>query len=358
MPLVSLSTGQVDKGVFSLDSNNSSTNQEHSLLADVTGVELLNSVKLQLAQQYAPRLWRAWIESLILSLERGASLDEAVDKLRSSAPRELGVMVDSAMRVGAPTQLILDALRARESLRRSWRELWFLLLYPTVTLVFATSIGVMFSSAMDFNFLSEFGLSGADQILAMVHDQQQSMYGLAFVIGWTILLLGTIAVIGPAWALTSIIGGVRVFGRPLRWINLSEILHRYQLFIVQGLPTVDAAAAVSRSFSSSAQRYAAEGIERRIRQGTPLGAAFASTSLSDGLCRPALRMLDYRGEDLTTALGETSELLRNMVEQRCRSLAGVVPLLVLLIVGSVVWSIFSCYFLAFMPLVSMITSLA
>jgi type II secretory pathway component PulF len=172
------------------------------------------------------------------------------------------------------------------------------------------------------------------------------------------LVIGTIAVVGPAWALTSIIGGVRVFGRPLRWINLSEILHRYQLFIGQGLPTIDAAAAVSRSFSSSAQRYAAEGIERRIRQGTSLGDAFAATSMSDGLCRPALRMLDFRGKDLSTALAETSQLLQDMVEQRCRSLSGVMPLLVLLIVGSVVWSVFSCYLLAFMPLISMISSLA
>jgi type II secretory pathway component PulF len=151
---------------------------------------------------------------------------------------------------------------------------------------------------------------------------------------------------------------VRVFGRPLRWINLSEILHRYQLFVSQGMPTIDAATAVSRSFSSSAQRYAAEGIERRIRQGSSLGDAFAATSMSDGLCRPALRMLDHRGADLSSALAETSEFMQHMVEQRCRSLSGVMPLFVLLIVGSVVWSVFSCYLLAFMPLVTMITSLA
>lgn len=319
---------------------------------------MLNSVKLRLAQQYAPWRWRSWIESVAVAIEQGVPLDVAIGKVRSFAPPELGTLVDSALQVGAPAQLILDALRTRESLRRNWQELWTLLLYPTITLVFATLIGVMFSSVMDVDFLAEFGLSGADQILATVNDQKQSMYGLAFVLGWTILVLGTIAVIGPAWALTSIIGGIRVFGRPLRWINLSEILHRYQLFIGQGLPTTDAASAVSRSFSSSSQRYAAEGIERRIRQGTSLGDAFAATTLSDGLCRPALRMLDHRGAELSSALAETSELFQNMVEQRCRALSGVMPLFMLLIVGSVVWSIFSCYLLAFMPLVSMITSLA
>ena len=341
-----------------MDSTRSPTNQDTVLCADLTGVEMLNAVKLRLAKQYAPRRWRAWIESIARSLEQGIPLDAAVGKVRSSAPLELGALVDSAMQVGAPTQLILDALRTRESLRSSWKELWTLLLYPTVTLVFAVSIGVMFSSVMDFGFLEEFGLKGADQVLATVNDQRQSMYGLAFVMGWTLAVLGTIAVIGPAWALTSILGGVRIFGRPLRWINLSEILHRYQLFISQDLPTVAAAAAVSRSFASSSQRYAAEGIERRVRQGSSLGEAIAATSMSDGLCRPALRMLDHRGADLSCALAETSELLQHMVEQRCQSLSGVMPLFVLLIVGSVVWSVFSCYLLAFMPLVSMITSLA
>lgn len=337
--------------------NTSSTSQEPILIADVTGVEMLNSVKLRLAQQYVPRKWRAWMELLTAALEQGTRLDEAVTRLHSSAPRELGSIVESAMRVGAPAQLILDALRTRDSLRSSWRELWVLLLYPTITLVFAISIAVMFSSTMDFTFLAGLGLRGSERILALVHDQRQAMYGLAFVIGWTLIAVGTIALIGPAWALTSIVGGMRVFGRPLRWINLSEILSRYQLFVSQGLSTSDAAAAVTRSFSSSAQRYAAEGIERRIREGNSLGDAFASTSMSDGYCRPALRMLDYRGHDLPTALAETSSILQHMVEQRCRSLSGVMPLLVMLIVGSIVWSVFSCYLIAFLPLVMMITSL-
>ncbi len=341
-----------------MDSTDSSESEDAVLLADVTGVELLNSVKLRLAQQYAPWSWRAWIESVAIAIENGSPLETAIERVRNSAPRELGAIVDSAMRVASPTQLILEALQTRDSLRTSWKELWILLLYPTLTLVFAISIGVMFSSLLDVSFVAEFGLTGAEQILGTVNDQRQSMYGMAFVLGWTLVVLGTIAALGPAWALTSIIGGMRIFGRPLRWINLSEILHRYQLFIGQGLPTIDAAAAVSSSFSSSAQRYVAQGIERRIHQGVSLGEAFAASSMCDGLSRPALRLLDYRGQDLNKALADTSELLQNMVEQRCRSLSGVMPLFVLLIVGSVVWSVFSCYLLAFMPLVAMISSLA
>ncbi len=341
-----------------LDSFDQPIIEGQPLSADVTATEMLNGVKLRLAEQYAPWRWRKWIDTLASAVERGESLEVAIAKHDAGAPREAGAIAASALLVGDPAQLILDVLRMRGELRRSWLDLWMLLLYPMFTLTFAVAIGALFSSLMDFKFLEEFGLSGAQKVLATVKDQQQAMYGLAFVVGWTGLIIGTIAAVGPVWSLTAVVGGLRMFGRPLRWINLSEILHRYALFINQGLATTDASAAVTRSFAASAQRYAAEGIEHRIAQGSSLGSAFAATSLSDSLSRPSLRMLDHRGADVASSLAETSQLLQYLVEQRCRSLAGVMPLLVLLLVGTIVWSIFSCYLQAFMPLVSMLTSLA
>ena len=328
------------------------------LPAEVTADEMLNSVKLRLAQQYAPRRWQGWIGTVADAVERGSALDVAMAKVRSKAPRELGALADSAMTVADPAQLILDSLRNRTGLRRSWYALWLMLVYPCVTLVFAVFVGTFFSSMMDFQFLEEFGLTGAKEALAAAQDQKQAMYGMAFIVGWTLLTLATVAVFGPTWALTAVMGGMRLFGRPLRWINLSEILHRYHLFFSQGLATADAAAAVTRSFASSAQRYAAEGIQNRVMQGMSLGDALATSSLSDSLCRPTLRMLDHRGTEPTVALLETSQLLQHLVDQRCRSLSSVIPVLVLLLVGSIIWSILGCYVLALLPLASMITSLA
>ncbi len=348
----------VSNKVIVLDPSAQSADSSEILTAEVTALEMLNSVKLRLAQQYAPRSWQSWIDKVAEAVEQGVPLEAALGKHESVAPREAAAIASSSLLVGDPAQLILDAVRKRIELRRSWRELWMLMLYPTVALVFAVTIGVFFSSVMDFQFLEEFGLSGAAAVLATVKDQQQAIYGLAFVVGWTVLVFGTIAIIGPAWALTAVMGGVRIFGRPLRWIHLSELLYRYYLFIGQGLSSADASAAVSRSFSASSQRYAAEGIETRIAQGASLGNAFAATSLSDALSRPALRMLDHRDASVVTSLSETTELLQMLVEQRCRSLASVIPMLVLLIVGSVVWSILSCYVQALLPLVSLITSLA
>ncbi len=328
-----------------------------AISAEVTGVGLLDSVKLRLAEQYAPRRWRLWIHAVADRIESGTSFDDATAQLRSSAPSELWAIVESAKVVGDPSQLLLDAVRVRESFRESWRKLWMLFIYPIAMLVFATVTGIIFTNLMDFSFLGTFGLSGVDQVLATIEDLRHSVQGLAFVVGWTLAVIATIWLVGPSWVWVAVIGGVRIFGRPLRWINLSEVLHRYQLFIDQGLPTTVAAAAVSQSFAGSSQRFTAEGIEQRIANGMPLGMALAESSLSDALCRPALQLLDMQTDNLSDSLSTTYQLLQQLAAQRCNSLANVMPFMIILLVGSLVWSIISCYFLALIPLVSMITSL-
>ena len=341
-----------------LNPGRSKQDRSVAVSAELTGVDLLDSVKLRLAEQYAPRAWRSWIGSVAKQIESGSSFDLATKQLRPTAPAELWAIVESAQVVGDPSQLILDAIRVRESFRESWRKLWLLFIYPVVMLVFTIAIGIIFTNLMDFAFLDTFGLQGVAEILATIEDLRHSVVGFAFIVGWTLVSLGTISLLGPSWAWTAIIGGIRIFGRPLRWISLSEILHRYQLFINQGLPTAVAASAVSKSFASSSQRFSAEGIEHRIIQGMPIGKAFAESSLTDALCRPALHLLDMQTEDLSAALSDSYQLLQHLAVQRCNSLGNVMPLLVILMVGSLVWSIISCYFLALVPLVSMITSLA
>lgn len=100
-------------------------------------------------------------------------------------------------------------------------------------------------------------------------------------------------------------------------------MNRYGLFVNQGLSPVDAAAAVSQSFSDSGQRFAALAVEKRILQGMSLGNAIAQSTLSDSLCRPVLRMLDYRGPNLARSLEETSSILQQLADRRCRSLSAI-----------------------------------
>ncbi len=90
----------------------------------------------------------------------------------------------------------------------------------------------------------------------------------------------------------------------------------------------------------------------------PVGRAFASSMLSDGLCSPALLLLDE--EDAQTSAGflRSARLLGRLAEQRCRVLGMVMPVLLLLIVGTIIWATISCYTMMFLPLVNMISSLS
>lgn len=345
---------------MSLQPENSS-NQAEILEPGASAISL-DALKLRLAQQIAPFRWKGAIASLANQVAGGAPLGEAVAGLKASTPVELRSLLAEAMQTAEPASLLVEAIRVREDVRRNWRELMGLILYPALLLGFAIAVGVAFSftmqSMIDFEWIEEFGLAGGEQVHNNLVDQHHAIVGLAMICTWVGVVLLTLAIAGPAWAWVSVVGGLVVIGKPLRWVSLQEILNRYQLFIAQGMSTTDTADAVARSFRSSGQSTVAAAIARRIHAGVPLGKAIGSSMLSDGVCRPALLMLDQRESDMAQSLRETAELLGMLVEQRCRTLSAVLPVFVLCLVGTILWATLSAYFMGLRPLLMMITSLA
>ena len=338
-----------------------SSNQAEVLEPGTAAVSL-DALKLRLAQQIAPIRWKGSITRLANEVNSGTAMDEAVAALPASTPAELRALLVEAMQTSEPASLLVEAIRVREDVRRNWRELMSLILYPALLLAFAITVGLAFSytmqSMVDFEWIEEFGLPGGEQVRNNLIDQHHAIVGLAMICTWVGVVLLTIAVVAPAWAWVSVVGGLVVIGKPLRWVSLQEILSRYQLFIAQGMSTADTADAVARSFRNSGQSTVAAAIARRIHAGVPLGQAIGSSMLSDGVCRPALLMLDQRGSDMSQSLRETADLLGMLVEQRCRTLSAVLPLFVLCFVGTILWATLSAYFMGLRPLLMMITSLA
>lgn len=337
------------------------TSNQAEILEPGASAISLNALKLSLAQQIAPIRWRGAISRLANQVGRGTPMEEAVAALSSTTPPELRALLAEAMHTSEPASLLVEAIRVREDVRRNWRELMSLILYPTLLLVFAIAVGVAFSfmmqSMVSLDWIEDFGLRGGAEVYNNLVDQHHAIVGLAMICTWVGVVLLTLAIAGPAWAWISVVGGIAVIGKPLRWVSLQEILNRYQLFIAQGMSTTDTADAVARSFRSSGQSTVAAAIARRIHAGVPLGQAIGSSMLSDGVCRPALLMLDQRETDMAQSLRETAELLGMLVEQRCRTLSAVLPVFVLCLVGTILWATLSAYFMALRPLLMMITSL-
>lgn len=331
------------------------------LLGD-SGALTLDALQLRLAAQMSPYRWSRALNRLAADVDAGRPLDEAFHRHSPMIPAQLRSLIGEALQVPDPTRLVLDAVQVRDKVRDNWRELMGMIAYPTLLFSIALGVGVAFSfvmrSTVDFSWIEEFGLRGYPELKASLDDQHHAVLGLAMSFGWIVLVLATIALIGPSWAWLAVMGGLLLIGRPLRWVALQELLTRFEMFIGQGLPSLAAAEAVSRSFHRSSQATVAAAIAARIKDGMPLGRSVSRSMLADGLCRPALELLDLRGGNMQQALVQTAELLGHLTEQRCRALAMILPVFLLALVGTIVWASICTYFMGLMPLVSMISSLA
>ncbi len=325
------------------------------------GSKLLDALKLRLAAQQAPPRWKESLVRLANQLEQGSPLETAIGNL-GRAPRALRSLLDESLLVPNPTSLVLAAMRAQASNRQSWQVVTRLVAYPLVLLGLSLAVGVAFSwlisNTLPIDVYREFELGGVEPLIGFIEDQYQAVLGMALSYIFVVLVFLTILIAGPPWAWSAVLTGIGLIGRPLRWIALREILQSYQMFISQGLSSVAAAEAVARLFRHSSRSVVAAKLAERIEAGIAPGQSLCLSLLSDGLTRPALRLLDLRGGQLPRALAETEELLGSLIEQRCRALSTVLPFFLLVIVGSTIWATLCTYLFGLLPLVSMITSLA
>lgn len=332
------------------------------ILDTVAGALTLDALKLRMAALVAPRRWRTAIQKTSQAIDDGKSLEESFRDNRNAMPAECVALFQEALRTPDPAGLLVQALVTRKEVRESWREFIALIMYPGCLFVFAISVAISFSylmqSMVTLEWIEEFGLAGLDYVENGIRDQHHAMVGLGMITGWIAIVMLSIFWVGPAWAPLAVVGGIILIGRPLRWINLRELLKRFQLFIDQGLNTGDAAKAVSRSFASGGQAVVAKAVSQRIESGVPLGKSIGESMLSDGLCRPTLLMLDLRQDQLPKALGDTADLIGQLTEQRCHTLATILPVFGLFLVGTLIWASISAYIQTLLPLISMITSLA
>lgn len=323
--------------------------------------EVLLTLQLQLAEQLAPWSWRSSLKAVRQKLESGLDLESACAQGLSRAPSELKNLMQAALQVPSPMELLVESLRLREDVRQGWRELVAVLIYPCVLFVIAVIVALAFSSVMKnmvyFDWIEDFGLSGAEFVTTNLTDQHQAILGLALMTLWTVVVLLSVYFLGPRWGSVAVMGGMFVIGKPIRWVCLQELLGRLHLFVRQGLSPVDAADATAASFLHSRNEVVARAIAERIRSGMPLGESFSCSSLADGICRPSLHLLDARQADMDVALRETVGLLSKLTVQRCRTLAGILPIFAIAIIGTVLWSTLCAYFYGLMPLMTMITSL-
>lgn len=338
---------------------NSDAALEAELIA--SGNTTIDALKLRLASQIAPKRWARYLNAVASDCESGHGLDNAFSSHSARMPRELRCLIQESMQLADPGGFLIDALRARDAIQRSWRELFSLIAYPVSLLLFALFVGSGFTwiltQTIDLSWMNGFGLPGYDAVIARINDQHNAVFGMTVAAVWAIACTATIYFLGPPWSWVSVIGGISIVGRPFRWIALHELINRYEMFIRQGVHGIDAANAVARSFQGGSLSVVSLRVAQRIELGTPIGRSLASSILCDELCKPALLLLDAKRSADASAFHDASTLMGRLAEQRCRALGMILPVFVLAAVGTTVWASISAYLLVFTPIVSMITAL-
>ena len=327
--------------------------------ASLTSAQLLDGLRLKLATQIAPLRWRLPLRKLTDRVQSGVPLEEAVRQ--SSLPAELRITLQEGLKLPEPTQFVLEMLRARDQLQRNWGNFKAAIAYPLLLLLIAVGGGLLLSFELKGLFVSSIGElfdMFDSQVMKSALDQHQANVGAAMVVGWSTLILFMLRWIGPSWAWTAVVGSFTLIGRPLRWIKLQEILLRYKIMVQQGVPDGQLASAVARSFAASSQSFATQHVAQRVQAGMPLGAALSSTMLSDGLCQPALLLLDSTDSRFADACDKVANLIGEMTRRRLQLLTTLMPIFVLLLVGSVLWSTLSMYLHILMLTMQVISAFA
>ena len=316
---------------------------------DVTSESMLGTLKLRLIRQAGPRKWRSSFAGVEQELRDGKTLVEAFQSQQARMPGDLRHLFLEALQVASPLELLLDAVQIQREVRANWHDFLRMISYPlclfVFTVLFALGLNAALFYAVDLQFLEDFQFAGSEVAVQRWNDQLQAFVGLAVVCVWVVLVMLTIYYAGPHWAWLSVAGSLGGVGKPLRWLALHEMLHRYRLFFSQGLSTVQAVDAVARSFKVSSSAAVAQSVASRVHLGVPFGKAMASSMLSDSLIRPVLLLMDEGSGKLENQIDQATQMLEKIIHERCQTLSTILPVFVLLMVVTILGALVTTYFL-------------
>lgn len=298
-----------------------------------------DAIKLRISAQLAPRRWRHELEQLGTDIEQGRDWQTAIDDITERRP-ELGHLLSAALAAGHPASITMHLIQQRAISRVSWQGLLSSLAYPLMLLTIALLVGSLMSMSMLGLVTNTW--NEADELMKRVQEFYDASMGGLFLVAWGIGLAVLAYWIATPNAWLKLMGSVPVFGRPYRWLHLSELLSRISIFS-QFQPALDRTLTLTaQSFGAQAPAAISLFLAQAIEQGEALPNAIHKTIVSDSRAGMALTLIDP--SDISGSTLRASRLVDEMILATCNQLRLILPVFILLLVASIIWGTWSSYF--------------
>lgn len=304
-------------------------------------------VQLRIAAQLAPRRWRRELEQLGSDIENGRDWSTAIAAIIQRQP-ELGHLLSAALAAGHPASITMKLIQQRAISRVSWQGLLSSLAYPLVLLAIALLVGSLMSMsmmAMVVNIWDETAKDSLplnDQVIKRAHEFYDATMGGLFLLGWLLTLAILAYCIATPNAWLKLAGSVPVFGRPYRWLHLSELLTRISIFSQFQPSLAKSLTLTAQSYGQQASAAIGMYLVKAIEQGEALPNAIHKTVISDSRAGVALTLIDPN--ELSGSTMRASQLIDEMVLATCNQLRSILPVFIMLLVAGIIWGTWCTYF--------------
>ncbi len=297
----------------------------------------VDSIRLRIAAQLVGVSWRLRLEKAAQALDSQLPWDQAIEQATGARNDELTSILKAATQSGKPTETVLEILQHRQSTRQLWRRLLSSLLYPTVlilvALIVASLCGTIFTLVPQEFPIKESGF----------RDFAQMTIGSLLTIVWGIGVLLIVYVVAAPNTQLKIYGSLPIFGRPYRWLTLSELLSRLSTFCRFQPELSSALNLTAESFGNHACAAITHRLAERVRNGETLAYAIHQTVLSDDRVGAVLTLIDNESDTFRSSIEQSSGLLSHMAKHLCHRHTLLLPPLAILIAASLAFGAWSCF---------------
>ena len=295
--------------------------------------------------------------SLAAELDRGASLEESLDRLSATMPGHLHGLISAGLRSGRLAEVLSDYAIREQVGRDYWRQARLALAYPLLALLLLGSITLVFAVwivPMFVAIFTDFGLEVPEVTKAVIWTCQKGLPWLVLIGIILLIVLPLLRFVSASWLLDRCWLTVPFLGAAWNWASLSEFARLLRLLIAHDIPLPEALDYTAAGMRDMTLRRACGELRESTAAGHQLSAGVAAQRRFPAGLGPLLAWGERTGS-LPDALDIAATAYEDRVRLQVELLKSVLPPIVFILVAGLASLGLTAMFL---PLVKLISSLS